>query len=213
MSLTRHRLGVVEPGRPIAVEEEYLPGEGIYVDKESGLLRAAMAGVAYLDSESRKVWIEPAGSTRHPRVNSEVLAMVTQVRHDLVMTDIYGELRLRPAIEWLHEYSGTFSGAIPIGNIADEYIKDINDYYRVGDVVVAKVVSRSPPYTLTTKSPQYGVVGGVCRACGGLLRPLSQDRMKCSRCGSVEKRKVSVVAGSRSLRIGIRNLLVRYRYL
>ena len=213
MSLTRHRVGVVRPGEPLAVEEEYLPGEGVYIDRSAGVLRAAVAGIAFLDSASRRIWVEPARKPRYPRMGSEVLGMVSQVRHDIIIVELYGELRLSPSIEWLHEFSGTFSGAIPISNIADEYVKDVNDYYRIGDIVVAKVVSRSAPYTLTTRNPQYGVVYAICRVCGGMLTPLNEKTMKCTRCGGLERRKVSVVASSRGLRIGIRNLLVKYRYL
>jgi exosome complex component CSL4 len=107
------------------------------------------------------------------------------------------------------KYSSVYSGAISIANISEEYVNDINDYYRVSDVILARVISSTPPYHLETREPAYGVIYARCARCGQLLEPVNNRTMKCPRCGHVEKRKVSALASSKLLNINIRQLLVR----
>ncbi|MCE4625593.1 MAG: exosome complex RNA-binding protein Csl4 [Desulfurococcales archaeon] len=200
----------VLPGEALAIVEEFDPGPGTYVD-ESGYVRAAIPGIAVFDVNLKIVRIKPLRSPRLPRVGAEVVATVTSVRHDVVFVDILGEVSLRGVPRFLYEYSSIFPGAISIANISDEYVKDINDYYRPSDVILAKVVSNTAPYHLSTKEPIYGVVYARCARCGHLLEPLNNRAMKCPRCGHVEKRKVSSLAGSKLLRINIKHFLVRTR--
>jgi len=195
-------------GDPLAIIEEYEPGEGTYVD-ERGVIRAAVVGVAEFDTASKRVRVRPAASPRAPRPGASVIGIVTQIRHDLVIVDIVGEVSLRGVPRFLYEYSSVFPGAIPISSIADEYVKEITDYYRIGDVVLARVVSRTAPFHLTTVEPVYGVLYARCARCGALLEPVNNKTMKCPRCGHVEKRKVSSLAMSKLLKIDVKYSLVR----
>jgi len=197
----------VVPGDPLAVIEEYNPGEGTYVD-ESGWIRAAVKGIARFDVQARTVEVSPERPLRVPRANTDAVGVVTQVRHDVVLVELYGKVRLQPTPRWEYEYSGRFLGAIPIANISEEYVKDIADYYRPGDVVLVRVLNNQNPFHLATKQPQYGVLYAECSRCGTRLEPVNQRTMKCPKCGHVEKRKVSVLASSRVLRIEIRRALV-----
>ena len=117
-------------------------------------------------------------------------------------------MSLSPVPRFLHEYTSKFPGAVAISNIADEYIEDIHDYYRVGDIILARVLNSNAPYHLTTRAPQYGVVYARCSRCGALLEPEKGRSMRCPRCGHKERRKVSVLANSRLLRLGLKRLLV-----
>lgn len=199
---------MVVPGEVLAGLEEYLPGEGVYADEENGVLRAAVAGVARFDSRTRVVTVIPRRRPRMPGPGSSVLGMVTGIRHDLVIVELYGQLETQPRPRWLWEFSGKFSGAITIANITDEFVKDINDYYRIGDIIIAKTLNRGNPYHLTTKGPQYGVVYTQCSRCGAPLEPVNPRTMRCPRCGSVEKRKVSVLAGTRILHTALKRTLL-----
>jgi exosome complex component CSL4 len=199
------------PGDPLGVAEELIPGWGVYVDKD-GVLRAAVKGRAVIDRAAKFVYVNPYRKPRFPEPSSEVVGYVTGLRHDLVILDIYGVVSLTPRPRWLYETSGPLSGGIPIANIADEFIKDITEYFRLGDVVVAKIVSRTHPFTLTTKAPQYGVLYAYCGKCGSIMSYKSDRLMVCPRCGNVEKRKVSLLARSKQLMINVRRHLIRYRY-
>ncbi len=193
----------VVPGELLGVAEEYEAGPGTYVDEE-GFIRAAVPGVARYDSRSRSVRVDPVKRPRLPGVGSEVVGVVTSVRHDVVVLDLIGEVRLQPVPRFLYEFPSRLSGAITIANIAEEYVKDINDYYRVGDIVLARTLNGSTPYHLTTVQPQYGVIYAYCSRCGNLLEPVNNRTMKCPACGHVEKRKVSALAGSKLLSINVR---------
>lgn len=196
------------PGQPLASLEEYLPGEGVFVDEERGLLRAAQPGFLDVDRKNKVIRVRPVRRPRMPGPGSTVVGMVTGIRHDLVLVELYGQLELQPRPRWLWEFSGKFSGAIAIGNIANEFIKDIYDYYRVGDIIIARTLNKGNPYHLTTKESRYGVVFAQCSRCGALLEPVNERTMRCPRCGKVEKRKVSILASSRLLQISLRRTLL-----
>lgn len=200
----------VIPGSELATLEEFIPGPGTYVDSESGVIRAAVEGVAKYNMVARTVEVKPLRIPRMPKPGSSSVGMVMQVRHDVVLVELYGEVRLQPSPLWLYEYSGRFLGAIPISNVSEEYVKDIEEYYRKGDIVLVKVVNGTNPYHLTTVDPPYGVLYAECSRCGALLEPVNPRTMKCPRCGLVEKRKVSVLASSRILELGVRKHLVNF---
>ncbi len=198
------------PGDELATIEEYIPGKGTYVD-EDGVIRAAFYGIAVYEEQHKRVYVKPRKQVKLPQQGSEVVALVTQVRHDVVISDIYGVVVTAPRPRWLYELSGPLTAGIPIANVADEYIKDLHEYYRVGDIIVAKVVGTNP-YTLLTKPPQYGAIYGICSRCGGILKYSNDRSMKCSRCGNVEKRKASILGKNQNFKIEIKRLLIKTHY-
>ncbi|MCE4622853.1 MAG: exosome complex RNA-binding protein Csl4 [Desulfurococcales archaeon] len=198
----------VTPGEELASIEEFIPGPGTYVDSDNGVIRAAVEGVAKYNMLTRTVEVKPLKVLRIPRPGSSAVGMVMQVRHDVVLVELYGEVRLQPSPLWLYEYSGRFLGAIPISNISEEYVRSIDDYYRKGDIVLVKVINGTNPYHLTTVDPPYGVLYAECSRCGATLEPVNPRTMRCPKCGLVEKRKVSVLASSRILKLELRNYLM-----
>ncbi len=201
---------MVVPGEVLGAAEEYVVEQGVYID-EQGLLRASVAGRLVIDPRSKTVRVVPVKVPRLPRQGSTSLGLVVQVRHDLVVLDLYGEVSPDPAPRWLYEYDSPLTGGIPISMVTKEYVEDLHDYFRPGDLVLARVLNNTTPYTLTTKPPQYGVVYALCSRCGAQMQPLNPRSMKCPRCGRVENRKVSVLASSKLLRINIRRFLVYRR--
>jgi len=200
----------VTPGEVLAVIEEYIPGPGTYIDEDNGVIRASIEGIARYNAQLRQVTVKPLKPLRVPRPGSSAVGMVTQVRHDIVLVELYGEIRLQPTPQWLYEYTGKFLGGIPIANISEEYVKNIDDYYRPGDIVLVKVLNSQNPYHLTTIDPPYGVIYAECSRCGTLLEYVNTRTMKCPKCGHTEKRKVSVLASSRVLQILLKRFLIEY---
>ncbi|MCE4598669.1 MAG: exosome complex RNA-binding protein Csl4 [Desulfurococcales archaeon] len=197
---------LVVPGEPLASAEEYVNGGSTYID--DGLIRASTLGILRVDERSKLVNVQPFKKPKMPRSGSSVVGLVTSVRHDMVIVSMYGEIDLQPSPRWLYEYSSIYSGAIAISMVTKEYVDDINNYYRTGDIILARVLNNNTPYHLTTKPPQYGVIYALCSRCGGILQPVNPRTMKCPRCGYSESRKVSVLASSKLLRINIKNYLV-----
>jgi len=202
----------VIPGEALGVIEEYNAGPGTYVD-ESGVIRASLTGTLRLDKVSRTISVIPERVfISLPRYGDIVLGVVTGIRPDLVVVEIHAKVALTPSgPRFTGEFKGKLTGAIPIGNIADEKIRDIHDYFRIGDIILARALNNTNPYTLTTKEPPLGVVFAECARCGTPLKPVSNKAMKCPLCGNLEKRKVSTLAGHKGLVSSLRWWLISYQ--
>jgi exosome complex component CSL4 len=199
---------VVTPGDALGVIEEYLPGEGIYVNG-NGLLRSSTTGIAEIDHSKKIINIKPVKMAKLPKAGSSVIGIVTSLRSDLVIVTIHGEVEIdrRGSIRSLRELPGRLMGAIPLAQIADERVRNVHDYFRIGDIIIAGTLNSANPYTLTTRPPRYGVVFASCARCGHPLKPVSDRQMKCPRCGNLERRKVSTLAPPEPERLRLRRWL------
>ncbi len=176
----------VYPGDPLCTIEEFIPGEGVYVDDE-GIVRAARIGVVELDMVSRRIRVRPFTSKpRLPRRGGVVYAYILGIpRDDLALVKIFADERMVP-------YTGTFSAVLHISQASDTIVKDMYEVVRPGDIVRATVLSDGAPYVLSTKKPQDGVILAYCSVCGApLYREPGKPVLTCLRCGHVEKRKIS----------------------
>jgi len=176
----------VTPGDPLCTIEEFMPGEGVYVD-DSGVIRAARVGIVELDMVSRRIRVRLAvQKPRLPSKGDQVYAILTSVpREDLALFRIFADERGVP-------YSGSFSGILHISQASDTMIKSMYDVVKPGDIVRATVISSTAPYMLSMKRPQDGVVLANCSICSApLYKVPGRNVLVCLRCGNVEKRKVS----------------------
>jgi exosome complex component CSL4 len=194
------------PGDVIGYEEEYVEGQNVFLEEPAGLLRASTVGVLRLDNNLKVASVLPARTLRAPGKGSFVIGMVTQVRENLVFTELYGEISLDPRPRWVKEFSGRLTGVITPEHISDSRIDDIYSFLRPGDIIVARVMSTISPYLLSLKSPQLGVLYAFCSRCGSLMTP-EADGFRCPRCGNFEKRKVSNLAYSRdAIKIDVKRI-------
>jgi exosome complex component CSL4 len=194
------------PGDVIGYEEEYVEGQNVFLEEPTGLLRASTVGVLRLDNNLKVASVLPARTLRAPGKGSFVIGMVTQVRENLVFTELYGEISLDPRPRWVKEFSGRLTGVITPEHISDSRIDDIYSFLRPGDIIVARVMSTISPYLLSVKSPQLGVLYAFCSRCGSLMTP-EADGFRCPRCGNFEKRKVSNLAYSRdAIKIDVKRI-------
>jgi len=87
--------------------------------------------------------------------------------------------------------SGFFTGILHISDASPGYIETMYEVCKPGDLMRAKVVSDlNKAYHLSTEDKNLGVIYAFCSRCGHLLE-LMRERMRCSACGNVEKRKVA----------------------
>ncbi len=87
--------------------------------------------------------------------------------------------------------SNPFSAAIHIANSSSRYKSLMNELYKRGDFVKAKIINvknRIPQ--LTTVDEEFGVVKSFCSQCGEILN-LKDRILVCHVCGNKEHRKVS----------------------
>jgi len=182
---TNKQKNFVTPGDPLYVIEEYLPGPGSYSD-EKGWVRAAQIGRLIIDQSQRIVYVKQVLNKPFvPRSGDIVLGIVTGVSDDIAFLDIF-------QIEGKISKSTSFDGIIHISQVSEQYIETMYEAMRPGDVVRAKVLNNNPPFQLTTKGPQFGLILGLCSKCGSILKRQQNNMLICPNCGRIEKRKVSI---------------------
>lgn len=199
------------PGEALAVEEEYVAGENVYEDRR-GYLRSSAVGLPSYDKRTKVVQVLTKRRVRLPPIGSTLFGIISSVRSDFVTVELYGIVSLSPTVHWVAELRSAYTGLLAIWQIANEYVKDVHEFYRVGDAVLARTLSSTVPFHLTTKPPQYGVVYALCSKCLSIMEPLSPKSMRCPVCGNVEPRKVSNLASSRTLHIGLKRLMAQKRW-
>ncbi len=177
----------VFPGEPLCTIEEYLPGDGVYVD--DGLIRAARFGQVEIDFVNRRISVKPlAGKPRLPRRNSAVYGVaVGAPREELMLIKIFADERMI-------SYNGTFTGILHVSQASEQpqQGKSIYDFVKPGDIVRATVLSDTPAYIVSMRKPQDGVIMAFCSVCGApLYRVPGTNRLICLRCGNEESRKIS----------------------
>jgi exosome complex component CSL4 len=61
---------------------------------------------------------------------------------------------------------GDTNGTLHVSKASDRYVENMEDAFRVRDIVRAKVLESEPAIQLTTKSPGLGVLKSYCPRCG-----------------------------------------------
>jgi len=170
------------PGDLLGVIEEFMPGSGTYV--EEGTIHSKTVGYTLLDMLNRKVSVYPLSQAVNvPKVGSIVIGQVSDTQSKTAMIRIFqiGKKML----------SGVFSGILYISDASASYVDSMFDVCKTGDIMKAKVVSKANrTFHLSTAESDFGVIYAFCSQCGHMLS-LKAQKMQCTRCGKIEKRKVS----------------------
>ncbi|MEM2075449.1 MAG: exosome complex RNA-binding protein Csl4 [Zestosphaera sp.] len=179
------RLKVV-PGDEICVVEEFLPGDGAYED--NGRVKATVTGYPSINLDLRVVEVKPlSGKTRLPSPGNLIYGFVFSVRDEYALVRIYSDVKC-------FKYLTTLTGILHASQASDKYVKSVYSAVKPGDVIKAKVLSEAPPYHLTIKEHQLGVVTAYCSVCGAKLIKQG-NTLACPSCGSTEGRKTSLEYG------------------
>ncbi|MEM1627827.1 MAG: exosome complex RNA-binding protein Csl4 [Desulfurococcaceae archaeon] len=175
-------MDIVLPGEIVAIEEEAIPLQGVYVD-DKGNIRALIAGVVSIDRFKKTIMVRQLNKrnlTLKPGVIVEG-KVINTIDPDLVFVYIY--------LAWNQRISAM--GVIHISQVSSEQrAANINEYVRIGDHVRAKVLNSIPPYQLTIKDIQLGVIEAYCSVCGNILYR-DGDRLVCKMCNNIERRKIA----------------------
>ncbi len=166
------------PGDRIGLAEEYVKGEGVY--EENGELFAAIAGILVI--EDRIASVRTAKTIPVIKKGDVVLGRVVDVRNNMALV----EVARKKGVE--RELVRRSTGVLHISNVAEQYVENMIAAVGYLDVIKARVVDDS--LRLSTKEVEMGVVKALCSSCRHEL-VLEGDTLKCPRCGSVEKRKLS----------------------
>lgn len=175
----------VVPGDFLATAEEFIPGGGAY--EEGGNVYSSCTGVVLLDARAKKASVHP--KTQTPPVLK---------RGDIVIGRIE-KVREQRADVWIGVLRGRENrqlplpdlGSIHVSGVRKEYVKEMGDQFKPGDIVRARVINAMrKPIQLSTDSDNLGVIVAACSSCRA---PLDKEdsELKCPSCGRVETRKVA----------------------
>lgn len=176
-------------GDVLAISEELLPGPGTFDD--GAHIRAARMGVFQIDQNEFAATVDPA--THTPVVlqpGDLIVGEVYVVKESMVGISV----RVRVGDED-RNVSGATDGTLHVAKAADRYIHSLEDHFKKGDLVRARVTSAAPSIQLTTKGRELGVIKARCTKCRNPL-VIQGRKLVCSECENQEFRHVSADYGS-----------------
>jgi len=183
MSRSERKSGkFVVPGDRLGVIEEFTPGPGTYV--EHGTIHSKTTGRTLMDTLNKKVSVYPlVQAVSVPRVGSIVSGQVLEAKSKTAVLRIL-KVGKRPL-------SGFFTGVLHISDVSPSYVETMFNVCKTGDIMRAKVISdKNRTFYLSTEEKNLGVTYAFCSRCGHILL-LKRQRLRCSRCENIEKRKVT----------------------
>jgi len=179
-------MSTVVPGEELGVIEEYLPGDNVYVD--DGKIRSLIVGIVNRDTIRHVVSVSPIRPSMLITPNSVIYGRVVSIPSERVAVVRITALARNPIVK----LRNTITGVLPVTQAVGFRVGSVEELVGVGDVVKAKVLSKTPPYALTIREGDLGVVYSICPRCGSTMRRRGLDRLICPNCGSQSRRKLSM---------------------
>ena len=180
---------MVFPGSFLGTEEEFLPGENCF--EQSSSVYSDSIGKEHFDFDEKVVSVKKLSpDVSMLSIGNVVHAVVVLVKDQACVLEILEMEDLQKPGKKV--VSGSKSSVLPVFSVMNSYVKFMSDYFKIGDIVRARVEKISPTgIELETKSsPGLGVVMAYCVSCRSALK-LVEAELKCSNCGSNERRKIS----------------------
>ena len=174
----------VIPGDFLSTEEEFEPGRNAFA--EAGEIFSNSVGTVQEDNRQKTVSVKADVDVSSIKPNDVVFGEVMLVKDNSVGLSIFTETSHGSRKVLVNTYA-----SIPIRLVSRDYVKNLKDAFKIGDLVKAKVFSVKPFGTdVKTNEPELGVVKAFCSKCRKPLH-LFGRQLKCLSCGSSERRKIS----------------------
>ncbi len=174
----------VFPGDFLGYEEEFEPGINTF--EENGSILSDSVGRAVFDSKAKTVLVEKSRLVELIERDSVVIGRVITVKNSMVSVEIFSAEK-----NGRSQIVGSSFAAIPVRNIARSYVKEAKEFFKIGDIIKAKVAFITPySVDLRTNDDDLGVIKAFCSSCRSPLT-LFGGVLKCQGCGCSEKRKLS----------------------
>ena len=177
---------IVMPGDKLGIIEQYIPGEGTYDD--NGDIKSSVLGNVNINPKKRII-----------SVDSKLGKPAVLKKGDIVygqITDIKSQ-RANFNIECIKDnprpLALPYMGAIHISQTKKNYLEKLNDAFRIGDIVQAKVIKiTGENVDLSTTDKECGVLKAMCTRCRDYMHTTKKkDEVQCNTCNRKEKRKLS----------------------
>lgn len=173
------------PGDKLAYAVELAPGEGAHEDGE--FTCASWTGIVSVDKDDRTVSITPVVSTPVTvHEGDDVIVHVTRTRSSMAIGEVV-------AVEGKESrnVSGDTEATLHISKMSSEYVDEVEDAFRPGDIIRAKVISHDPSVQIFTEGDEYGVLKAFCRRCRTAYDERDDGKLECPSCEYVDRRKLS----------------------
>jgi exosome complex component CSL4 len=183
---------IVFPGDELGVAEQFMPGSGTY--EEDGKVYAARLGEAHLDPSAFTAEVRPKTTTPLEIEEGDVvIGRVSSLRKSFVSIDVEAEAS-QPDRDPITEASGT----LHISKISPDYIDQIEDAFRIGDIVRARVIEVEPSIQLLTKDDELGVLLARCPKCRTVMEAKGEG-LVCPDCDWKSRAKLAADYGTGNL--------------
>ncbi|MGB1586900.1 MAG: exosome complex RNA-binding protein Csl4 [Thermoplasmatota archaeon] len=180
----------VEPGDALAYSEELLPGEGTYDDGEQ--IRAAVYGTTEVDTENMAMTVKGLKRVADVEKGDIIVGQVTYTKPELASVKII-QIRGKEGQSTLQQVEAT----LHVSKIDNRYIKNLEDEYRCGDIIRAKVIGLKGGPQLVTDKPELGCIRAFSPE--DMRRPLEfkqANRVRDPETGKIYARKTAEDYGS-----------------
>ncbi len=142
---------IVEPGTVLATSEELLPGAGTYDDGEN--IRAALYGSEHVNPETMEVSVRSNGHNVVTIEKGDIVAgEITYLKDDL------GSVRIDAVRGKEGSLLQQTEATLRVRNVADRYVRQMQDELSCGDIIRAKVISTKGGPQLAIDKPDLGVI-------------------------------------------------------
>lgn len=179
----------VEPGTPLAYSEELLPGANTYDDGTQ--IRAAVFGSPQVDPATMAISVQPAGKAAAGIERGDIIVgQITYIKPEALASVKILAVRGKEGRSMLQ----TLEGTLHASKIDARFVKYVDDEYRGGDLIRAKVIQMKGGPQLATDKPDLGVI----KAWSADGVPLVRDgnKLKDPETGQVFHRKIASDYGS-----------------
>jgi len=177
---------IVITGQYLGVVEEYLPDRQSTYVKE-GQIFATKTGIVKIDKNRRAIEI-----LSHQEENRKTIKIGDEIIGTIRFLRLYSVGISFATINKKIHFNSSYFGNIHVSHISKRFIEKIAGAFQITDIVRAKVIRKEEnEYSLSTSGNNFGVIHADCSICGTTLEKIGQDRLRCSRCGNVENRKLA----------------------
>ncbi|MCJ7649935.1 MAG: exosome complex RNA-binding protein Csl4 [Candidatus Lokiarchaeota archaeon] len=177
---------IVITGQYLGVVEEYLPDKDSTYTKD-GKIYATKTGIVSIDKNKREIEIRS-----HQNEDRKVVEMGDIVIGTILFLRQYSVGLNFQAINQKLHFNSSYFGNIHVSQISNKYVEKIADAYQTTDIVRAKVIEQEQnEYKLSTSGNNLGVIHADCIICGTPLEKIGFNKLRCTRCGNIESRKIA----------------------
>ncbi len=174
----------VLPGDALSLEEEFEPGSNAFA--EYGNIYSAVAGTVSADAKSKQISVQAEKQICVLRRGTVVYGTIGLVKENSASVSL-----LQSPEKDGREVISQSRAMLPVRDVSRDYVKNLKDEFKIGDLIKAKVSKTSSLGTdLSTAERDLGVIKAFCCRCRHPLHLFGRT-LRCLNCGNSETRKLS----------------------